>query len=238
MKQIILLLAMVLACLGCSEPESAAEQTTTIDPQQKPADFYDMASLIPEAEFHIAYFGPHNFVGSKVDGYNANTCYLQENAAMALQRVWQQAWQQGYNLRIFDCYRPQRAVDHFVRWSEDLSDTRTKEDFYPNLGKDELVGDYIAAQSGHSRGSTVDLTLVRRLDDGNSQALDMGGAFDLFDPISNVDDPRVTAEQRANRQQLIDLMAAEGFQVYSMEWWHFTHFPHAYPDTYFDFPIR
>ncbi|MDP4537836.1 M15 family metallopeptidase [Alkalimonas collagenimarina] len=238
MKQTILLLAIALACLGCSEPESATEQATTIDPQQKPADFYDMASLIPEAEFHIAYFGPHNFVGSKVDGYDANTCYLQADAAYALQRVWQQVWQQGYNLRIFDCYRPQRAVDHFVRWSEDLSDTRTKEDFYPNLGKDELVGDYIAAQSGHSRGSTVDLTLVQRLADGNSQPLDMGGAFDLFDPISNVDDPRVTAEQRANRQLLIDLMAAEGFSVYSMEWWHFTHFPPAYPDTYFDFPIR
>ncbi|MCH8537851.1 MAG: M15 family metallopeptidase [Alkalimonas sp.] len=209
-----------------------------LDPSQQPADFYDMAELIPKAEFHIAYFGPHNFVGSKVDGYEANKCYLQADAAYALQRVWQQAWQQGYNLRIFDCYRPQRAVDHFVRWSKDLADTRTKAEFYPNLAKDELVGQYIAAQSGHSRGSTVDLTLTRKLEHGNYQALDMGGPFDLFDPVSNVDNPSITAEQRANRQQLIDFMAAEGFSVYSMEWWHFTHMPPAYPDTYFDFPVR
>lgn len=213
-------------------------ETPALNPNQQPADFYDMAELIPQAEFHIAYFGPNNFVGSQVDGYQANKCFLQANAAYALQRVWQAAWQQGYNLRIFDCYRPQRAVDHFVRWSKDLSDTRTKAEFYPNLGKDQLVGQYIAARSGHSRGSTVDLTLTRRLSQGSYQALDMGSPFDLFDPVSNVDNPGISPEQRANRQLLIDLMAAEGFAVYSMEWWHFTHQPPAYPDTYFDFVVR
>lgn len=203
-----------------------------------PDDFTDIAGLLPEAQIRMAYFGTHNFVGTQVDGYQANKCYLQTQAAQALQQAYQQAKKQGYNLWIFDCYRPQRAVNHFMRWAADLSDTQTKTEFYPALEKNKLVGEYIAEKSGHSRGSTIDLTLARLDAQGNWQPLDMGSPFDMFDPVSNVGNPGITAEQEANRQVLIDIMSAAGFQVYNMEWWHFTHQPPVYTDTYFDFVIK
>jgi len=203
-----------------------------------PDDFIDIATLLPEVQVKMAYFGSHNFVGTQVDGYQANRCYLQKNAAYALQQAFLQAKKQGYNLWIFDCYRPQRAVNHFMRWAADLSDTQTKAEFYPELEKNKLVGEYIAEKSGHSRGSTIDLTLAAQDGQGNWQPLDMGSPFDMFDPVSNVGNPGITAEQEANRQALIDIMSAAGFQVYNMEWWHFTHQPPVYTDIYFDFVIK
>jgi D-alanyl-D-alanine dipeptidase len=145
---------------------------------------------------------------------------------------------QGYSLWLFDCYRPQRAVNHFMRWAADLSDTTTKAQYYPNLDKDKLVGEYIAEKSGHSRGSTVDLTLARQDENGNWQPIDMGSPFDMFDAVSNVGASGISKQQTANRQQLESLMLSAGFKVYNMEWWHFTHQPPAYTDTYFDFVVR
>ncbi|MEW5682808.1 MAG: M15 family metallopeptidase [Pseudomonadota bacterium] len=203
-----------------------------------PADFRDVGQLIPDVQIKMAYLGSDNFVGGPVDGYQANKCYLQQNAAQALIKVQQAARAQGYSLWIFDCYRPQRAVSHFMRWAADLADTSTKATYYPNLGKDQLVGEYIAEKSGHSRGSTIDLTLAKQDEQGNWRPIDMGSPFDMFDPISNVGNPAVSAAQTANRQLLESLMRQGGFTVYSMEWWHFTHQPPAYTDTYFDFLVR
>ncbi len=210
----------------------------TIPASDIPADFIDVNALAADIQVHMAYLGSANFVGAPVDGYAANKCYLQHNAAQALAKVQQLAAAQGYTLWVFDCYRPQRAVNHFMRWAADLTDTRTKAEYYPNLAKDQLVGEYIAEQSGHSRGSTVDLTLAAKDAAGNWQPLDMGSAFDLFDPISNVGAAGITTVQQANRQRLETLMLSAGFKVYNMEWWHFTHQPPVYTEQYFDFVVR
>lgn len=203
-----------------------------------PDDFIDVATLIPNIQVHMAYLGNNNFVGRPVTGYQANKCYLQKNAALALRQAALVAEGQGYTFWVFDCYRPQQAVDHFMRWAKDLDDTKTKATHYPNLNKDVLVGEYIAEKSGHSRGSTIDLTLARLDEKGKYKPLDMGSLFDMFDPISNVDNPGVTATQRANRQILIDIMSSAGFRVYDMEWWHFTHQPPVYTDRYFNFIVK
>jgi len=215
----------------------AVADPVTTDPGV-PADFTDVASLLPDAQIHMAYLGSNNFVGSQVDGYQANKCYLQQNAANALVHAQQAAAARGLTLWIYDCYRPQRAVDHFMRWASDLTDTRTKAGYYPNLGKDQLVGEYIAEKSGHSRGSTLDLTLAAKDEAGNWQPLDMGSPFDMFDPVSNVGHPAVSSAQQANRQLLETIMLQAGFKVYSMEWWHFTHQPPVYTEQYFDFVIK
>lgn len=197
-------------------------------------EFVDITQVVPTIQTDIRYNTNHNFVGQPVDGYLAPKCLLHKSAASGLKKVQQNAMKQGLSLKVFDCYRPQRAVDHFVRWVNDESDTKTKAEFYPNLGKDELLGEYIAAKSGHSRGSTVDLTLV----DSQGKELDMGSPFDMFDTLSNTDDPRITTQQKANRYKLKALMTNEGFSPYSMEWWHFTYKPQAYPNTYFNFVIQ
>lgn len=214
----------------------AASMTNSVQANDNKRDeFVDITTIIPNAVLDIRYFGDHNFVGKPVDGYTAPKCLLHESAAKGLVKVQQQAQQQGLGIKVFDCYRPQRAVDHFVRWVNDKSDTKTKAEFYPNLGKDKLLGGYIAAKSGHSRGSTIDLTLV---DAKTGQELDMGSPFDMFDTLSNTDDPRITPAQKANRYKLKNLMVEAGFSPYSMEWWHFTYKPQAYPNTYFDFVVQ
>jgi len=214
----------------------AASMTNSVQANDNKRDeFVDITTVIPNAVLDIRYFGDHNFVGKPVDGYTAPKCLLHESAAKGLVKVQQQAQQQGLGIKVFDCYRPQRAVDHFVRWVNDKNDTKTKAEFYPNLGKDKLLGGYIAAKSGHSRGSTIDLTLV---DAKTGQELDMGSPFDMFDTLSNTDDPRITPAQKANRYRLKNLMVEAGFSPYSMEWWHFTYKPQAYPNTYFNFVVK
>lgn len=203
-----------------------------------PADFLLINTLIPNAQIHMAYATEKNFVGSVVDGYQANSCFLQKDAAYALVQVQKSAEQQGYRLWIYDCYRPQRAVDHFMRWAADDKDVATQAEYYPQVPKNKLVGEYIAEKSGHSRGSTVDLTLAEKNNAGQWQPIDMGSAFDLFDPISHVDSPLVTPAQQANRKKLEQLMKEAGFAVYSQEWWHFTHQPPAYTEQYFDFLVK
>lgn len=203
-----------------------------------PPDFTDVASLIADAQVHMAYLGSHNFVGRQIEGYQANICYLQDKAAHALVNAQRAAADKGLTLWIYDCYRPQRAVNHFMRWASDANDIRSKSEYYPNVDKNALVGDYIAEKSGHSRGSTIDLTLARRDEHGEWQVLDMGSPFDMFDPISNVGHLGINQLQQANRKLLERIMLEAGFTVYSMEWWHFTHQPPVYTETYFDFIVR
>lgn len=224
-------LILLLSVIYLVSPAVNAYEPAT---KTKRDEFVDIATVMPTALFDIRYYSANNFVGQPVDGYKAPKCLLHKTAAKGLQQAHKQAQQAGYNFKIFDCYRPQRAVDHFVRWVNDETDTRTKPEYYPNLGKDKLLGGYIAAKSGHSRGSTIDLTLT----DSQGKELNMGSLFDMFDTISNTDDPRITASEKANRYLLKNIMMAAGFSPYSMEWWHFTYKPQAYPDTYFDFVVQ
>ena len=161
---------------------------------------------------------------------------LTEEAAAALKKAADSLEEQGYYIKIFDAYRPQRAVDHFIRWAKDLDDVKMKEQFYPEVDKSKLFElGYIAEKSGHSRGSTVDLTLV---DIETNEELDMGSGFDFFGSISNHGTDLITPEQERNRNILRDAMVAAGFKIYPEEWWHYTLEDEPYPDTYFNFPVK
>ncbi|MEX1829324.1 M15 family metallopeptidase [Luteibacter sp. CQ10] len=200
------------------------------------AGLTDVRSLVPDIDEDMRYAGADNFTGAPVDGYRAPKCFLRTAAAKALAAVDADLRGEGYRLRVWDCYRPARAVAAFVRWAGDLSDVRTKAAHYPNLGKDKLLGEYIAPVSGHSRGATVDLTLTR-CDGGHCVPLDMGTDFDVFDPLAHTDDPRITAAQRANRQRLKRAMQAHGFVNYPAEWWHYS-LPAAASAAIFDVEVR
>ncbi|MCQ2148555.1 MAG: M15 family metallopeptidase, partial [Bacteroidales bacterium] len=178
----------------------------------------------------------YNFVGARIDGYEAPVAYMTKEGAEALKKVSDYLITKGYRLKIFDAYRPTTAVAHFVRWAEDLSDIKTKEYFYPEVDKRVLFKEgYIAHRSGHSRGSTVDLTLV---DMKSGKEVDMGAPFDYFGEISHPSSQRVTPTQYRNRMALREAMMKFGFSPISSEWWHFTLRNEPYPDTYFSFPIR
>ncbi|MEW2141027.1 M15 family metallopeptidase [Streptomyces sp. NPDC005409] len=202
-----------------------------------PPGFVVLREVDASVRQDMRYAGARNFTGGVVDGYEEPVCLLARPAAEALRRAQRRLLRQGYSLRVYDCYRPQRAVDRFVRWArgEDGPDDReAKAEFYPHVERSRLIPDgYIAARSGHSRGSTLDVTL----EDLSGREVDMGTRFDFFDPLSHTDDPRVTGAARANRQLLKRVLAEEGFGNLPEEWWHFTYRPEAYPDTYFDFPV-
>ncbi|WP_223809668.1 serine hydrolase [Thermomonas fusca] len=202
------------------------------------AGLVDIRTLVPDLSQEIRYAGSHNFVGVPIDGYLAPRCWLKREAAQALARVEASLRKQHQRLRVYDCYRPARAVAQFVRWMDDAADTRTKAEFYPDLDKPQLRGVYIAPVSGHSRGGTVDLTLLQC--DARGAActpLDMGTAFDFFGTRANTDSAEVSAVQRANRHRLRDAMAAEGFANLPEEWWHFRLDPEPSPDRYYDVPV-
>ena len=198
--------------------------------------FVDVAEAVPDAILEIRYFSTYNFVGDRIDGYEEPCALLTKEATEALRAAGDELKEKGYRLKIYDAYRPQRAVKHFVRWAKDKKDTRMKKYFYPKLKKSVLFSKgYIAGRSGHSRGSTVDLTLV---DVNTEEDVDMGGTFDYFGVESHTDYRGVTKEQHANRMLLRDVMMAHGFKPISTEWWHFTLKDEPYPNTYFDFPVR
>lgn len=211
-------------------------------------NFVNITDVVPDAILEIRYFGTYNFVGTRIDGYEQPTALLTRQAADSLKAVSDELKALGYRLKIYDAYRPQKAVDHFVRWGKDLNDTLMKPYFYPNESKDSLfIKEYIATRSGHSRGSTLDLTLF---DMRNEKDVDMGGTFDWFgreshpdcggDPITGTYRPNdtITAEQFANRMILRRVMLKHGFKPYDCEWWHFTLVNEPYPETYFKFPVR
>ena len=198
--------------------------------------FVSVSDVIPDALLDVRYYTTYNFVGERIDGYEQPVVLMTKEAAASLALVNRDMRAQGLRLVIYDAYRPQRAVDHFVRWAEDVSDTRMKAIFYPEVDKADLFErGFIAKRSGHSRGSTVDLTL---LDEKSGMLLDMGGPFDFFGELSHPDFAGVTTEQHANRMLLRDAMVTHGFNPLSTEWWHFTLVNEPYPDAYFDFPVR
>lgn len=215
--------------------------------------FVAISDVVPDAILEIRYFGTYNFVGTRIDGYEQPTALLTKEAAEALKAVSDDVKSKGYRLKIYDAYRPQKAVDNFVRWAEDIPDTLMKTYFYPDLDKSVLFEqDYIAEKSGHTRGSTVDLTLF---DMTTEKELDMGGTFDFFGPESHPDfcgNPdtdtytggtspagrTITAEQFHNRMILRQAMLRHGFKPIYSEWWHFTLKDEPYPTTYFTFPVR
>ena len=197
--------------------------------------FVKISDIIPDVILEIRYFSTYNFVGSRIDGYLAPTALMTQEAADSLKAVSDDVIRLGYRLKIYDAYRPQCAVDHFVRWSKDPGDTLTKRFFYPMLDKPVLFEqDYIMEKSGHTRGSTVDLTLF---DMAAEKDVDMGGPFDWFGEESHPDYTGITPEQYANRMILRDAMLRHGFKPLDSEWWHFTLKNEPFPDTYFSFPV-
>ncbi|WP_158881318.1 M15 family metallopeptidase [Amycolatopsis anabasis] len=245
-----LVLAVLLSVTAVGVPAAAS-------PGRAPREFVDLRAIDPTILHDIRYFTPHNFVGRRVHGYLAPRCLLTRPAAEALREAQRRLVPLGYSLKVYDCYRPQRAVDDFVRWAERLADQRMKAEFYPRIDKTTLFRDgYIAAKSGHSRGSTMDLTLVKlpakpqrpyfpgeplrpcyAPDRFPDNAVDTGTGFDCFDTLAHTDDPRVTGEARANRQLLKGTLEAVGMKNLPEEWWHYTLRNEPFPDTYFDFPV-
>lgn len=200
-----------------------------------PEGFVYVLDVCPDVEEDIRYFGDNNFLGCPVDGYRAPRAILTRDAAQALKKAACKAKCNGLRLRIYDCYRPQRAVDHFVRWAEDVNDQKNKAIYYPDVNKADVFElGFIAKRSGHSRGSTVDLTLV----DENGRELDMGGIFDFFGERSHPDYQGVSVEQFQNRMLLREIMVSSGFVPLKEEWWHFTLKNEPHKEEYFDFEVR
>lgn len=224
-----------------------------------PEEFVALRDVAPTILQEIRYRTPHNFVGTRIRGYRQGMCIVTRDTAEALRSAQRSFLRKGYSLKVYDCYRPQRAVDRFVEWAKDLEDERMKGEFYPRVEKDRLFEDgYIAEKSGHSRGSTVDLTLVRlpakptrpyrpgeplvpcfapkdvRFPDNS---VDMGTGYDCFDTLSHTLDPRIKGEQRANRLLLKETMEKAGFENLPEEWWHYTLEEETFPETFFDFPV-
>ncbi|MBO4218104.1 MAG: M15 family metallopeptidase [Erysipelotrichaceae bacterium] len=202
--------------------------------QMDASGFVLLSDYVPEIIQEIRYFSSFNFVGDPIDGYEEPVAIMTREAARAVKEIASRAIVYGYRLKVFDAYRPAKAVRRFVLWGIEDLDQRMKPFFYPDLEKQELfVRGYIASQSSHSRGSTIDLTL---LDMSTGREVDMGSPFDYFSEISHPDNRSVTQEQYDNRMFLQDMMVKGGFRPYDCEWWHFTMENEPYPDTYFEFP--
>ncbi len=257
------LAALALPLAGASSAEAApaahAAPAAPAGPVTAPKGVVDLHDVAPTVLHDVRYATKHNFVGTRVDGYRQARCLLSRPAAEQLAEVQRDVRKDGYSLKVYDCYRPQRAVDHFVRWAADEDDTTMKDEFYPRVDKSTLFEDgYIAEKSGHSRASTVDLTLVRLPAERQKRwtpadglqpcywpkwarftdtSIDMGTGYDCFDTRSHTDDSRSTETQKANRQRLVSAMERRGFSNYENEWWHFTLDDEPYPDRYFDFPV-
>ena len=247
----ILLICVIVGVCKCSASGEKAVASPTDDSSQ----FVTLTDAVPDAILEIRYFGTYNFVGTRIDGYLEPTALLTRQAADSLRAVSDDVKAKGYRLKIYDAYRPQKGVDHFVRWAADIPDTLMKTYFYPDLDKSVLFEqEYIYEKSGHTRGSTVDLTLF---DMNTEKELDMGGTFDWFGPESHPDfcgNPEtgeytgdnskspvgrsITAEQFANRMLLRRAMLRHGFKALDSEWWHFTLKDEPFPDTYFTFPVK
>jgi len=201
-----------------------------------PDGFVYITDVVPDVILEIRYYSTYNFLGTRVDDYLSPVAIISEQAAAALKQANDNLRTQGYAVKVFDAYRPQGAVDHFVRWAEDVNDVLTKEYFYPEVEKDRLFVDgYIAARSGHSRGSTIDLTIV---DMRTGKEADMGSPFDYFGPKSHHGTTLVTDEQTSNRLILKEAMESAGFRPYDEEWWHYSLIDEPFPNVYHTFPVR
>ena len=227
-----ILIGAIFAVLLFVTPVSAQKSMSPDDP----SGFVVLAEVVPDIIQEIRYYSTYNFVGERIDGYEMPCALITREAAEALKKVSDDVMKKGYRLKIYDAYRPQMAVDHFVRWAKDVKDKRMKSYFYPEIGKERLFPeDYIMEKSGHSRGSTVDLTLF---DMKTGKELDMGGTFDYFGEKSHPDYKKITKQQYKNRMILRDAMVKNGFKPLYSEWWHFTLENEPYPDTYFTFPVK
>jgi D-alanyl-D-alanine dipeptidase len=246
-------LTLALLLVALAAPAAAAAQTAP------PGAFVSLADVDPSIVIEMRYRTAHNFVGRRIAGYREDVCILTRPAAEALKRVQASVRRDGYTLKVYDCYRPQRAVNVFVRWARDLDDTRMKREFYPRVRKSRLFKDgYIASRSGHSRGSTVDLTLVKlpprrqeRYERGDrlrdcagprsrrfrDNTIDMGTGYDCFDLKSHPFSRAFRGKVRRNRLALREPMIRAGFKGLATEWWHFTLRDEPYPATFFDFPV-
>jgi len=221
--------AVMLATFFAVSSVNAARSTAPDDP----TGFVVLADVVPDIIQEIRYYSTYNFVGEKIDGYEKPRALMTIEAAQALKKVSDDVMKLGYRLKVFDAYRPQMAVDHFMRWAES-NDTSMKAYFYPKIAKDRIIPEgYVAVKSGHSRGSTIDLTLF---DMKTGKEVDMGGTFDYFGELSHPDyKGNLTKQQLKNRKILRDAMLRNGFKPLDTEWWHFTLKDEPYPDTYFTF---
>lgn len=204
--------------------------------QSLPNGFVYLSNIDVSIKKELRYFSTNNFIGKPIQGYHKDVVILSKKAALALQKVQQHFLKDSLSLKIFDAYRPQQAVDHFVKWAKDLKDTLRKQDYYPSVPKSQLFAlGYIASKSGHTRGSTLDLTLVNLK---TNQEVDMGSAYDYFGKASHPFYKEITKIQQENRMLLRAVMLENGFQPYANEWWHFTLIKEPFPKTYFKFPIE
>jgi len=227
----IIKLFIVVLCIGLSTNTNAQYEPGTI-----PDGFVYAKEVIPNLRTDLRYYSSNNFVGTPINGYLRPKCILTKEAAKALKKVQDEFERLGFGLLIFDAYRPQTAVNHFVRWSKDSTDIKMKEKFYPNVNKKDLFNEgYISSKSGHSRGSTIDVTIVSLR---TGHILDLGGSYDFFDKRSWIDYKNITKNQRAIRLMLQRRMMKHGFKPYEKEWWHFTLEKEPYPNKYFDFPVE
>lgn len=252
MRAILLLICTLTAC--------ASKTTGPAAPTPANFSLVKIADVDPTIIQEIRYFGTHNFLGRKVKGYEAPNCLLTKEAASALALVQADLKPQGYSLKVYDCYRPQRAVNDFVEWAKDPKDQKTKAEFYPRVKKaDVFMLGYVASKSGHSRGSTVDLTIVpvpvpkqSEYRDGQKlvdcaakrnkrfadNTVDMGTGYDCFDLLAHTDAPKISPAAKKNRQLLKGAMEKRGFKNYDQEWWHYTLNNEPFPETYFDEEIK
>jgi zinc D-Ala-D-Ala dipeptidase len=222
-----------------------------------PSEFVALDQVDPTILQDMRYATKYNFVGRRIHGYREPLCILTRDAARALRRAQKSLRPKGYSLKVYDCYRPTRAVAQFARWAENAADQKMKREFYPHVDKRRAFElGYIAHRSGHSRGSTVDLTLVRLPPDTQpawdgrrrscvaryrrrfaDNSVNMGTGYDCIDPRAHTLDSRITGRAHRNRLLLRDTLDAAGFDDYANEWWHFTLRGERYPDRYFDFPV-
>ncbi len=215
---------------------SSASTTLRSQNQALPKDFVYLSTIDASIKSELRYISNDNFIGKPIDGYINRIVIVSKPTALALKKVQEKLVQFNLSLKVFDAYRPQQAVDHFVRWAKELSDTLMKQQYYPKVPKNKLFKlGYIAAKSGHTRGSTVDLTIV---DLATGKELDMGSPYDYFSTASHPLQNKLASIQRANRLLLRNLMLSNGFKPYENEWWHFTLKNEPFPKTYFNFPIK
>ena len=247
--QTLLMAAILAACsLFATSCRNAVKVVPAVAPETDCSQFVVITDVVPDAILEIRYYSTYNFVGARLDGYEEPLALLTRQATDSLKAASDDLRQQGYCIKIFDSYRPQTAVNHFVRWASNLADSAMKPYFYPNVDKSRLFElGYIAEKSGHSRGSTVDLTIV---DMSTGKEVDMGGVFDWFGPESHPDcggnpetmeyrpNDTLTAQQFANRMLLRSTMMRHGFIPIDCEWWHFTLDNEPFKDTYFSFPVK
>lgn len=225
MKKIVLSLVLCLSFV----PFVFADKIST-----NKSGFAKVSDKIYDAVYDMRYYSDYNFTGHRITGYKAPVAYMTKEALAALVNAAADLRQQGYRILIWDTYRPQKAVDDFVKWINDPNDEGNKS-FYPDIKKSDLLaGNYVAAKSGHSRGSTIDLTIIKQ--DGSF--VDMGGTFDFFGEESHPDYKKISKKQKKNRQILRDAMLKAGFKPIDSEWWHFTLKDEPYPDTYFNFDVK